>query len=268
MTDPVLLAVAHGSRDERAAPALDRLIERVRAGAPEVDVRLSYVDHTSPSVTRALEDLSTRPTVVVPLLLTAASHTKGDVAAAVRAARRPDRHLHQARPLAPHPGLLAALDRRLDEAGVDRRTAVVLAAVGSADPDANADVVADARRLWEWRRASAPVEAGFASATTPTVAEAVDRLRRLGYDEVAVAAYALAPGRLLDKATAGLDVATVTEELADTPEAAEVVLERYREAIAGDIRMGCDTCLYRVGWPGREDRQGAPQRVHPHPDDA
>ncbi len=267
MSGPVLLAVAHGSRDERAAPALERLVDRVRVSDPLIDVRLSYVDHTAPSITHALADLAPRPTVVVPLLLTAASHTKGDVAAAVRGARRPGWDLRQARPLAPHPGLLAALDRRLDEAAVDRTSAVVLAAVGSADPDANADVVADARRLWEWRRADAPVEAGFASATTPTVADAVDRLRRLGHDDIAVASYALAPGRLLDKATGGLDVAVVTRELADTPEAAGIVLDRYREALHGDIRMGCDTCLYRVGWPGRADRRGAPQRVHPHPDD-
>lgn len=269
MSEPVLLAVAHGSRDDRAAPALERLIARVRHAAPHLDVRLSYVDHIAPSVSRALADLSAGalPTVVVPLLLTAASHAKGDLAAAVQAARRPGWDLRQARPLAPHAGVIAALDRRLTEAGIGPETAVVLAAVGSADPDANADVVADARRLWEWRRAEAPIDAGFASATTPTVGEAVDRLRRLGHAEVAVAAYVLAPGRLLDGAVRPLDVAAVTTELADTSELADVVLDRYREARTGDIRMGCDTCLYRVPWPGREDRVGATQQVHPHPDD-
>ncbi|MGZ6869757.1 MAG: hypothetical protein ACXVHI_05530, partial [Frankiaceae bacterium] len=55
--------------------------------------------------------------------------------------------------------------------------------------------------------------------------------------------------------------------LGDCDELADVVTERYHEAIAGDIRMNCDTCLYRVALPGHEHRVGAPQTPHHHPDD-
>lgn len=48
---------------------------------------------------------------------------------------------------------------------------------------------------------------------------------------------------------------------------AELVLERYREAVGGDIRMSCDTCMYRVALPGFEHRVGEPQHPHDHPDD-
>jgi cobalt/nickel transport system ATP-binding protein len=39
---------------------------------------------------------------------------------------------------------------------------------------------------------------------------------------------------------------------------AHVRLDRYREALAGDARMNCDLCAYRVPLPGREDRVAAP----------
>jgi cobalt/nickel transport system ATP-binding protein len=45
---------------------------------------------------------------------------------------------------------------------------------------------------------------------------------------------------------------------------ARVVLERYREAIQGDVRMNCDLCTYRVRLPGYEDKVGMPISLTPH----
>jgi sirohydrochlorin cobaltochelatase len=175
--------------------------------------------------------------------------------------------LAYARVLGPHPLLLGALARRLAEAGVGPSSAVVLAAAGSADPDANAEVARMARLLWEWRGGAAPVEAAFASATRPRVDAAVERLRLLGHTEIAVASYFLAPGRLPDT-VAGLAAGLpVTAPLADSDEVARLVLERYTEALGGTFTGNCDTCVYRTPWPGHEHRVGAPQRVHPHPAD-
>src|SRR6202030_2247536 len=87
------------------------------------------------------------PAVVVPLLLTAAYHSKADIPAqlAAAAAARPGLDVVCAGTLGPHPLLLAALERRLREAGAAAgdavaraRTGVVLAAAGSSDPAANA----------------------------------------------------------------------------------------------------------------------------------
>lgn len=44
-------------------------------------------------------------------------------------------------------------------------------------------------------------------------------------------------------------------------------MERYREAIKGDVRMNCDSCVYRIALPGFEDKVGLPQQPHFHPDD-
>ncbi len=269
---PTLLAVAHGTRDPAGAAILDALIERVRAFDPQLIVHLAYVDHLAPSVTQALTALagSAVATVVVPLLLSAASHSKGDLAAAVQGARaeHPGRPVAYGRPLGPHPLLLAALERQLRAAGADATSAVVLLAAGSADPDANADVAKVARLLWEWRGggvADGVVEVAYASATAPSVGQVLDRLHRLGHADVVVAPYFLAPGRLPSVAAMpGVRVAAV---LGDTDEVARLVLERYAEALAGDLRMNCDVCRYRVPWPGRPEVVGAPQRPHAHPAD-
>lgn len=265
---PVLLAVAHGSRDPRARDVFDRLVLRIRRLAPDVDARLSFVDHANPPVSRALDGIAAEApaAVVVPLLLSAASHSKGDIPGSITAARsrHPRLTVDYGRVLSPHPLLLEAMQQRLAAAGVPAGSAVVLAAAGSADPEANADVARVARLLWEVRR-GAPVEAAFASATGPTVAAAVDRLRRLGHVQIAVASYFLAPGRLLDAVVADAPGLSMTEPLGDTEAVARLVLERYAEVVAGQARMNCDCCVYRTPWPRHEQRVGQPQRQHPHP---
>ena len=55
--------------------------------------------------------------------------------------------------------------------------------------------------------------------------------------------------------------------IGDCDALADLVLERYAEALGGDIRMNCDTCAYRVLMPGFADKVGRPQRPHDHPDD-
>lgn len=265
---PQLLAVAHGSRDPRAADVLAHLIGRIGGLDADLDVRLAYIDHGEPSITAALTG-PRQDAVVVPLLLAAAAHSKGDIPGALQQQRavNPLSRLTYGRVLGPHPLLLRALEQRLTEAGVPPEAAVVLAAAGSADPEANADLSKAARLLWEYRGGRSPVEVAFAGATRPTVPEAVDRLRRLGHEEVAVAAYFLAPGRLLDRVYAEAAGCAVTEHLAGTGAVAQLVIERYAEALAGAAAVNCDCCVYRSAWPGHEQRVGAAQRPHPHPAD-
>ena len=261
VTSPVLLAVAHGTVDPDGVRTLDSLVDRVRALAPGVGVELAYVDHVPPSVTRRLRELAAQKVEVaaVPLLLIAAAHSKGDIPASINVVRaaHPDTRISYGRPLGPHPLLQSALDARLREVGADPSYAVVLAAAGSADPDANAEVAKVARLLWEWRR-GAPVESAYAGTTSPSVGTAIERLRRLGHDRVAVSPYFLAPGRLPRSVAAAAEAgnAVLAGVLGDQEDVARLVLERYAEALAGDLRMNCDTCRYR-----------APQRPHSHPDD-
>ena len=237
MNAPPLVAVAHGSRDPAASASVSALMAVVRRQRPGLTVTGCYLEHAEPRLPAAVAAVGPGA-VVVPLLLTAAFHSRVDLPAQLAGA---DRSAVQTPVLGPHPLLLAGLERRLSAAGAppdDAGTAVVLAAAGSADPAAQQTVRELARDLA--RRGWWAVEPGFASAGGPSVTEAVATLRRRGAPRVAVASYLLSPGLFTDRlAASGADV--VSAPLADAPEVAAVVLERYDAAVpalAGWVGVG------------------------------
>jgi sirohydrochlorin ferrochelatase len=235
MAAPVLLVIAHGSRDPRHAATVHALVRRVRTLRPDLRVETGFLDFNVPSVPGVLESLATegvRDVVALPLLLTRAFHAKADIPAVLAAAPRRLR-IRQAEVLGPSPLLLSALERRLYEAGLTpadkSSTGVVLASAGSTDPEAIA-VIADIAR--EWRHTGwCAVRPAFASASLPRTEQAVRELRELGCARVAVAPYVLAPGRLPDRiarGAAGADV--LADVLGPAPEVARVVVQRYEAA--------------------------------------
>ncbi|MEU3894638.1 sirohydrochlorin chelatase [Streptomyces sp. NPDC045251] len=235
MSAPVLLVIAHGSRDPRHARTVHALVRRVRSLRPDVRVETGFLDFNVPSVQGVLESLATegvRDVVALPLLLTRAFHAKADIPA-VLADAPPRLRIRQAEVLGPSPLLLSALERRLYEAGLTpadkSSTGVVLASAGSSDPEAIA-VIAEIAR--EWRHTGwCAVRPAFASASLPRTEDAVRELRELGCARVAVAPYVLAPGFLPDRiarGAAGADV--LADVLGPSPEVARVLLERYEAA--------------------------------------
>jgi sirohydrochlorin ferrochelatase len=117
-----LVAVAHGSSDPRAAASVDALLSLVRAraaaaGYPGLDVRAAYLGHAAPTLAQALGAVD-GAAVVLPLLLTAAYHSKTDIPKVLHEVRRarPRLGISYGRPLGPHPLLRRALERRLAEA--------------------------------------------------------------------------------------------------------------------------------------------------------
>ncbi|MEV3854825.1 sirohydrochlorin chelatase [Streptomyces sp. NPDC050095] len=234
-TPPVLLVIAHGSRDPRHAATVHALVREVRAQRPGVRVETSFLDFNIPSVSGVLDSLAAqgvRDVVALPLLLTRAFHAKSDIPAVLRTAPRSLR-IHQAEVLGPSPLLLSALERRLYEAGLtpdDKpTTGVVLASAGSTDPEAIA-VIAEIAR--EWRHTGwCAVRPAFASASLRRTQDAVRELHALGCTRVAVAPYVLAPGRLPDRIASGSTEADVLAEvLGPAPEVARLLIERYEGA--------------------------------------
>ncbi|MEU1032035.1 sirohydrochlorin chelatase [Streptomyces mirabilis] len=232
---PVLLVIAHGSRDPRHAATVHALVRRVRARRPGLRVETGFLDFNIPSVPAVLESLAAegvRDVVALPLLLTRAFHAKADIPAVLREAPAWLR-IRQAEVLGPSPLLTAALERRLYEAGLTpadkSSTGVVLASAGSTDPEAIA-VIAEIAR--EWRHTGwCAVRPAFASASLPRTEDAVRELRALGCARVAVAPYVLAPGFLPDRIARGAAEADVLADvLGPAPEVARVLLERYDEA--------------------------------------
>jgi sirohydrochlorin ferrochelatase len=240
---PVLLVIAHGSRDPRHAATVRALVARVRTLRPGVRVEASFLDFGTPSVDDALEGLAAegeREVVALPLLLTRAFHAKADIPAVLdgASARLPQLRIARADVLGPSPLLLAAVQRRLGEAlhraglrpGDKRSTGVVLASAGSTDPEAIAVIAEIARELRDTGWCS--VRPAFASAALPRTEDAVRELRgEPGVARVAVAPYVLAPGFLPDRIARGAAQADVLAEvLGDCAELAELVVRRYEGA--------------------------------------
>ncbi|GGT98571.1 sirohydrochlorin chelatase [Streptomyces lateritius] len=235
MNPPVLLVVAHGSRDPRHAATVHALVRRARSLRPGLRMETAFLDFNLPSVPGVLDRLAAegvREVVALPLLLTRAFHAKADIPAVLRQAP-PSLNVRQAEVLGPSPLLVAAVERRLYEAGLmpgDRSaTGVVLASAGSTDPEAIAVIAETARELR--RTGWCSVRPAFASASLPRTEDAVRALRADGVRRVAVAPYVIAPGRLPDRIAAGAAEADVLADvLGPSPELARLLITRYEEA--------------------------------------
>jgi sirohydrochlorin ferrochelatase len=243
------VAVAHGSRDPRAAATINELLVLVRSraaarGLAGLDVRAAFLDHCAPSPRQVLAGVaeSDSACVVVPLLLTAAYHSKTDIPSHIAAAASalPGLDVRYAATLGPDRLLLAGLERRLAQAGFavgDRgaraRANVVLAAAGSSDPTANATIAALAAQ-WAIARGWRAVIPAYASAAGPRPDEAVAALLAAEPGTpVVVATYLLAPGYFADKIHAdalGAGACAVSPALGAAPEVAGVILDRYAAA--------------------------------------
>ena len=280
---PALLVVGHGTKSEDGVAQFSALIDRVAEVAPYADVAGGFLELAPPPIQAAVSELvdaGHRTIDVVPLVLVAAGHSKGDIPAALERERRrhPGLSFRYGRPLGPHPVLLATAAERLAalvpvEQWPD--TGVVLVGRGATDPDANAEIARTARLLQEGRGVGT-VETSFISLAEPGVPAALERCRRLGFRRVVVLPWFLfagvLPDRIVEQAQAwaaehpDLEV-LVADVLGPTAGLAGVVVERWGELEGGDLRMNCDTCVYRVLLPGFEDKVGAPQTPHDHPDD-
>ncbi|MGW3141139.1 sirohydrochlorin chelatase [Streptomyces sp. NPDC001139] len=284
---PALLIAGHGTRDEAGAEAFRDFVRELGRRHPELPVAGGFIELSRPPLGDAVADLverGVRRFAAVPLMLVSAGHAKGDIPAAL--SREKERHpgisYTYGRPLGPHPALLSVLERRLDEAlggasSPEERAdvTVLLVGRGSTDPDANAEVHKAARLLWEGR-GYAGVETAFVSLAAPDVPSGLDRCLKLGARRIVVLPYFLFTGILPDRvkeqtgawAAAHPETEVLSAEvIGPEPELLDLVMERYREAVRGDLRMNCDSCVYRIALPGFEDKVGQPQQPHFHPDD-
>ncbi|MFF9587104.1 sirohydrochlorin chelatase [Streptomyces achromogenes] len=282
-TPPALLIAGHGTRDDAGAEAFRDFVRELGRRHPGLPVAGGFIELSPPPLGEAVVELverGVRRFAAVPLMLVSAGHAKGDIPAAL--AREKERHpgisYTYGRPLGPHPALLSVLERRLDEVlgGADRAdVTVLLVGRGSTDPDANAEVYKAARLLWEGR-GFAGVETAFVSLAAPDVPSGLERCAALGAKRIVVLPYFLFTGILPDRvrqqtqdwaaARPELDVRSA-DVIGPEPELLDLVMERYEEAVKGDLRMNCDSCVYRIALPGFEDKVGLPQQPHFHPDD-
>lgn len=281
--EPTLLVVGHGSRDPRGAREFHELVALVREREPALVVEGGFIELSRPPISECVKRLTeggARRIAAVPLMLLAAGHAKDDIPATLvrEKTRHPDVSFEYGRALGIRPELLSLMDERISAVVSEKEkeaTAILVVGRGSSDPDANSDLWKISRLFYEGRPYPL-VEAAYVGMTPPDVPAGLDRLRRLGVRRIAVFSYFLFTGILEER------IREQSEEFAArNPEVAvsyagyfglhervaDLVLERYREAVRGDIRMNCDVCVHRVALPGFEEKVGALATPHHHPDE-
>jgi sirohydrochlorin cobaltochelatase len=280
---PALLVVGHGSRDSRGAREFHELLSVLRRRNPDLPIEGGFIELSRPPISECVERLverGAREVSSVPLMLLAAGHAKDDIPATLVREKmsHPGITFHYGRPLGIRPELLELVERRISAVVPEdekQETAVLIVGRGSSDPDANSDLAKIARLFYEGRQYPL-VETAFVSLAPPSVPEALERCERLGVRRVVVFSYFLFTGVLEERIREQSEAFAADHQRIEVryagyfgPDAslADLVMERYREAHSGDLRMNCDVCVHRVALPGFEEKVGAPATPHYHPDE-
>ncbi|PRX96251.1 sirohydrochlorin chelatase [Allonocardiopsis opalescens] len=226
---PTLVLVAHGTRDPAGVALLADLAEAVAARS-RLRVRLAFADVLGPSVAQTLST-TVGPAIVVPAFLSSGYHVRTDIPAQLLLGRRPRTPVTE--PFGPDPRLAAVLAQRLGEAGRRPGDAIVLAAAGSSDPDARAEVhtVAGLLRDRLGGPGAGPITVAYAATAEPAVDDAVAALRAAGHRRVAVASWLLAPG-LFQRRLHASGADAVASPLGLHPFVVDILLERYQAELS------------------------------------
>ncbi len=238
MRSPALVLTAHGSADPRSATVTHAVAGRIRRLRPDLDVRVAFCEQNAPNLTEVLAELD-GPAVVTPLLLADAYHARVDIPALIAASGAAD--VRQAPVLGADPALLAVLRQRLTDAGVSRHDAevgVIVAAVGSSHPRANAQTALIAQAAGSGTRWAASTVA-FATRPNPSLAQAAARLRAAGARRLVMVPWFLAPGRITDRVAEFADAHRIAmaEPLGAHNLVAATVLDRYEVTVGADVTV-------------------------------
>ncbi|GLV53072.1 cobalamin biosynthesis protein CbiX [Thermobispora bispora] len=262
---PPLLLIGHGVQDEAGVAEFGRFVHRLRCRLDGVTAEVTggFAAGARPPIGECVDSLVAQGhhhVVVVPLSLTAHRPALGDVPGtlALERERHPELECDLARPLGPDPRVLSLLAERLADAQAEMprfvsgdapeqispaETAVVLVGHGSADPAANAEVHRVSRLFWETHASDLlTVETAYVADARPGVPGGLERCRRLGAKRVIVLPYFLFAGAVLERIWAqalayaanheGLDI-RCAEVIGDCEGLADLVIDRYEEALAG-----------------------------------
>ncbi len=280
-SDVGVLLVGHGSRSRLGASQMHRITDLVAAARPGTIIELGFLEMSEPPAARALDDLvarGCRQIVVVPLLLLGAGHAKSDVPAVIIEGR--ERHpgvaVTYGSPLGVSGELVAIAGANLDAArrpaGAGEALPLLVVARGTSDPDANAEATRAARLVAEWH-GSTLLHVGFTGMTWPSVPDALEQMAVLTPGPFAVFFWFLSHGRLIERARGQIEAfsaasgRTVVDAgyLGPDPALVTPVLARIDEALNGVVVTNCDTCRFRMAFPGHENEVGQPVGVgHSH----
>ena len=218
-----LILAAHGTRRPGGVAMIGDLAANVSA-LVERTVQVAFVDVLGPTPSEVLSSAG-RPAVVVPAFLARGYHVRTDLPAHVAASGHPNATVTPA--LGPSREIAQIVAQQLVKSGWRPGDSVILAAAGTSDPRARADLRITAAQVSALTRSS--VDLGFAATGDPHVCEAVERARRRGR-RVVVVSYLLADGLFQEVLRAsGADI--VTRPLGTHPGLARLIASRFQSAL-------------------------------------
>lgn len=223
LTTRTPILVAHGTRSGDGVDTVAQIAEltSTRIGM----TRVAFVDVLGPSPAELLVHDPT-PVVVLPAFLASGYHVRQDIPNHVRASGHPDAVI--ADNLGPDPVLADIMLDRLRQSGWRPGDAVVMAAAGSSDPDALAEVRQAAAHLSVRVRRDVPV--GYIATAGPAIADVLDDTAR-SRSRVFIASYLLAPG-LFHRRLSALGATGVAAPLGADPRIADLIAARHAAVCA------------------------------------
>jgi sirohydrochlorin ferrochelatase len=223
-----LILAAHGTRKPGGVAMIGDLAAQVSALVGR-RVQVAFVDVLGPTPSEVLSGAD-GPAIVVPAFLSRGYHVRTDLPAHVLASRHPNVTVTPA--LGPSSEIARIVAQQLVKSGWRRGDSVILAAAGTSDARALADLRTTAVQLSTLT--GSPVDLGFAATGDPHVREAVQKARakgrRQGGRRVAVASYLLADGLFQQRLRCcGADL--VSRPLGTHPGLAQLIADRFHRAI-------------------------------------
>ncbi|WP_028403310.1 sirohydrochlorin chelatase [Ectobacillus panaciterrae] len=261
-----ILFVGHGSRDPEGNSQVLQFIDNMKDTWDEsLLIETCFLEFERPTVNQGIDVCVAKGAdeiFVIPIMLLPAGHSKIHIPAAIDEAKKKYPHVSMTygRPIGVHEEAFEILKTRLAETGEDldnpaSDTAVLLLGRGGSDPDANSDLYKIARLLWEKTKYKL-VEPAFMGVTDPLVEEGVERCLKLGAKKVVILPYFLFTGILIKR----LEEMMVKFEhqyphtefklagyFGFHPKLQVILKDRAEEALQDEVKMNCDTCVYRLG---------------------
>ncbi|WHZ55802.1 sirohydrochlorin chelatase [Metabacillus hrfriensis] len=260
-----VLLVGHGSRDSEGNEQVRKTIEDLK---PQLDrellIETCFLEFETPTIEQGIQtcvEKGATSVFIIPMMLLAAGHSKIHIPAAIDEAKvkYPEVHFTYGRPFGIHEETVEICKDRLEEADgnitePEHNTAVILLGRGGSDPDANSDLYKIARLLWE-KLNYRLVEPAFMGVTDPLIKEGVERCIKLGAKKIIILPYFLFTGILIKR------LENMMEEFGNEHPGIDfklagyfgfhsrlktILKDRIEESLQGDVKMNCDTCLYRI----------------------
>lgn len=300
--DPYHIILAgHGSRDKDGIAEFESFVRMMKDRYPKQLIGHGYLEFEQPTIVEAVRKVvkaihiekfpssSKLNIVVVPALLSAATHAKNDMPSELHMLRRefPQANIQFASAMDLHPLLLRLCQMRIVAAEEQSRervtlervprervkrsdTCLVIVGRGTSDPDANADIAKLARMLEEGMGFGCSFVC-YSGTAKPLVADGLKTGARLGYKRMIVLPYFLFDGTLVKRIYQAADnlqkrypelELLKAQYLGIHPYIADVFMERAQQGIDGLAHMNCSLCKYRTPIVGYEEQVGLPQAEH------